>query len=271
MITGQLAPQAALLRDFAVSFLTAHNGDLGRQVFADDYSLDISGSRLAGREAQYLPATLAQLELFPGLCVTAHDVVLGQDALALRFTEHGRSAREGRLSSWGGITVFRIEDGRLKQGWAEEDYFARKLQLRSGTVNPILAPHPGPWDVPVEQSDPATEEAARAWLARPHALLMPTEEISACGPRLSSLVAPDTVAVSFLFAAGPRAAFHAVIGGTYCGGFDDISGEAKGRTASLPVAGILDIEGGEVVRSQICGDRLGLHRRLQQLLKEPGR
>ena len=271
MMTGHLAPQAALLRDFAVSFLTAHNGDMGSRVFADDYSLDISGSRLSGRDAQYLPATLAQLDLFPGLCVTAHDVVLGPDALALRFTEHGRSAREGRLSSWGGITVFRIEGGRLKQGWAEEDYFARKLQLRSGTVNPILAPHPGPWDVPVEQPDPGIEDAAREWLARPGALLMPTEEIGAGGPRLSSLIAPRAIDVSFLFAAGRRAAFHAVIGGTYCGGFDDIPGEAKGREASLPVAGILDIEDGEVVRSQICGDRLGLHRRIQQALNDPDR
>jgi hypothetical protein len=269
-MTGDLPAQAALLRDFAVKFLTAHDGETGKQIFADDYSLDISGSRLSGRDAQYLPATLAQLELFPGLCVTVHDVVLGPDALALRFTEHGRSAREERLSSWGGITVFRIEHGRLKQGWAEEDYFARKLQLRSGSVNPVLAPHPGPWDVPVELPEPATERAVRAWLAQPGSLLSPSDDISDGGPVLASLVTPDVIDLSFVFTAGARAAFHAVIDGTYCGGFGDIPDQAIGAKASLPVAGILDVEGGAVVRSQLCGDRLGLHRRLLQSLNDPG-
>jgi hypothetical protein len=268
-MTARLAPQAALLRDFTVRFLTAHDGEVGKRIFADDYSLDISGIRLSGRDAQYLPATLDQLDQFPGLCVTAHDAVFSPDAIALRFTEHGLSAREGKLSSWGGITLFRIEDGRLKQGWAEEDYFARKLQLRSGAVNPILPPHPGPWDLMVEDHDGATEQAARHWLAQPDAPLAATDEISAGGPRLASLVTPSSIEVSMLFTAGCRAAFHALVKGTYAGGFEDIAAQAIGTEVTLPISGILDVEDGVVVRSQLCGDRLGLHRRVMATLPRP--
>lgn len=268
-MTGKLPPQAALLRDFSVSFLTAHNGEVGKRIFADDYALSISGISLSGRDTHYLPATLDQLEQFPGLCVTAHDVVFGTDAMALRFTEHGVAAREGRVSSWGGITVFRIANGCLQQGWAEEDYFARKLQLRSGTVNPILPPHPAPWDLPVEQADPATDEAVRRWLASPAGVLSADDEISAGGPGLSSLVAPTSLALSFLFTAGRRAAFHAVIEGTYAGGFPDIPAEAMGTRVALPVSGILDVQDGAVCHSQVCGDRLGLHRRVMGSLPRP--
>lgn len=265
-MTDQLAPQAALLRAFAVDFLTAHNPAAAPRVFAEDYCLSISGARLAGRDDAYLPATVAQLNLFPGLCVTAHDVVIGETAVALRFTEHGVSAREQRGSSWGGITLFRLSGGRLQEGWAEEDYYARKLQLRSGEVNPIERPHPAPWDQPALPGDSATHEAAGAFLADPANVLCPTDEISAGGPLLGSLVKPTGIATSMLFTAGSRAAFHAVVEGLYRGGFDELSGEGEGQNVSLPVTGILDVEGGAVTRTQICGDRLGLLRRLQSSL-----
>ncbi len=261
-MSGEISAQARVLRGFAVDFLTAHNPEVARRIMAPDYCLSIGGFLLDGRDDNYLPATVAQLDLFPGLCVTAHDVVLGEDAVALRFTEHGVSAREGRGSSWGGITLFRLADGQLQQGWAEEDYLARKLQLRSGVVNAIAAPHPAPWDQPVCVPDAQTEQAVRSWLADPAAPLRASDEISAGGAPLAALIDPAAIAISTLFTAGSRAAFHAVLTGTYAGGFDDVDPARAGSDVTVPIAGILDVEAGAVTRAQICGDRLGLQRRL---------
>ena len=257
-----VSPQAKLLRAFSVEFLTAHNADVARRIMADEYCLSICSVELGPRDSGYLPATVAQLDQFPGLCVTAHDVVIGRDAVALRFTEHGVSAREQRTSSWGGITLFRIADGQLVRGWAEEDYFARKLQLRSGEVNLISAPHPAPWDQPVSEPDVVTERVVRDWLADPQNLVGAMDEISAGGPPIRTLVTPVAVELSMLFTAGGRAAFHAVITGTYAGGFEDVSADRIGQPVTFPVAAIVDVIGDAVARVQLCGDRLGLHRSL---------
>ncbi len=147
-----LSPQARALRGFAVDFLTAHDVSAVERVMDPAYRLSIGGHVLDGRDTSYLPATAAQLDQFPGLTVTVHDTILGSDGVAMRFTEHGASLRDGgRVAAWRGITLFRLQDGRLAQGWAEEDYFARKRQLKSGAPDPVAparAPRLGPADAP---------------------------------------------------------------------------------------------------------------------------
>ncbi len=104
-----ISPSAQLLRGFAVDFLTAHNLAAVETIMEPDYSLSIGGHLFSGRDDSYLPATAAQLEQFPGLCVTVHDTVIGPEIVAMRFTEHGASVRHGgQLSTWGGVTLFRI-------------------------------------------------------------------------------------------------------------------------------------------------------------------
>jgi len=257
-----LSAVARLLRGFAVDFLTAHDTSVVERIMDPAYRLSIGGHLFDGRDESYLPATAAQLDQFPGLCVTVHDVVIAPDACAMRFTEHGVSAREGRASSWGGITLFRVRDGRLAHGWAEEDYFARKRQLKNGVVDTIGRPHPAPWDEPEQGPDAGVETVVRALLADPARLLDGLEELSAEGPRLASLIAPAGIEVSTCFSAGNRAAFHAVLTGAYAGGFDDVDADRVAGDIRLPVAGIVDTRGGRIARVQLCGDRLGLHRRL---------
>lgn len=262
-MTHQLPPAALLLRGFAVDFLTAHDPRAAERIMDPGYELSIGGHLLAGRDANYLPATVAQLDQFPGLCVTVHNVVLSPGAVAMRFTEHGVSAPEGRGSSWGGVALFRIAAGRLRYGWAEEDYFARKRQLKNGQVDPIRSPHPAPWDQPVLAADQTSEAALALWLETPSAILNDCEDIGAEGPRLAELIAPTGLQLSTSFTAGNRGAFHAVLSGTYSGGFETIGGDRVNDAISIPIAGIVDIDDdGHVVRAQICGDRLGLYRSL---------
>lgn len=252
---------ARLLRGFAVDFLTAHAPAAAEVIMSPHYRLSIGGHLFDGRDGSYLPATVAQLEQFPGLCVTVHDVVLAPDAVAMRFTEHGASAKGGVVSTWGGVTLFRIVDGQLEHGWAEEDYFARKRQLKTGEPDEIRAPHVAPWDRPIEEARAETEKLVRQWLSEPATLFRDVEEISAQGPQLRDLVEPEEISVSFLFTAGNRAAVHAKVSGRYKGSFVDVS-EPIGVGVSVPVAAIIDVADGAIRRVQLCGDRLGLNRSL---------
>ena len=261
-MTAALSLPARLLRGFAVDFLAAHNLAAVEGIMDEAYRLSIGGHLLDGRDHQYLPATAAQLDLFPGLCVTVHDVVLSPDAVAMRFTEHGVSVRDNRASSWGGVTLFSIEGGKLRNGWAEEDYLARKRQLKTGMVDAIASPHPAPWDQPVRAPDPASDRTLARWLADPPALLVGAEEISAGGPRLAELISPSSLEVDIAFSAGCSGAFHGVLVGSYGGGFADVAAARLGAGIRLPIAGIVDIEDGRIARAQICGDRLGLYRSL---------
>lgn len=260
-----LGPSARVLRGFAVDFLTSHNPAAVETIMEPDYALSIGGFLLTGRDQTYLPATMAQLDQFPGLCVTVHDTVIGPDAVAMRFTEHGASIRHGgRLSTWGGVTLFRLKNGRLHQGWAEEDYYARKRQLADGTCDMIQPPHPAPWDAPCNAPNAAVEAAAHAWLAQPanwHNTAV-IDEISAEGPRFADLVAIDSIAVDALFTAGTRGAFHVTCSGSYRGGFADIDRSQIGHPVTLSLAGLFDSTGGTITCLQVAADRLGLNRAL---------
>lgn len=263
-----ISNEARLLRGFAIDFLTSHDVTAVEWIMDPDYRLSIGGFLLDGRDASYLPATAAQLDQFPGLCVTVHDTIIGTEGVAMRFTEHGVSVREKAASTWGGITLFRLAHGRLAQGWAEEDYLARKRQLKSGQCDAILAPHPAPWDGPALPPNAATEAVARRWAADPALLDHPAvEEIASGGPGFSACLEPAEVRVSNLLTAGDRAALHLVLIGPYSGRFADISPALLGARVELRVAAMLDVADGAVVRAQLSADRLGLHRALLDLQK----
>jgi predicted ester cyclase len=268
MMPETLNASARLLRGFAVDFLTSHDLGAVESIMDPAYRLTIGGHVLDGREKSYRPAIASLFDQFPGLCVTVHDVMLAPDAVALRFTEHGVSAKQpGGAAAWAGVALFRIEDGRLHCGWAEEDYLARKRQLKTGRCDPIGPPHAAPWDARCEAADASTEEAVRRWLSDPAACLAPgpVEEVSAEGPRFAALVsvaAPLHSTLTALVSAGERAAFYLECSGSYAGGFDDIDAALTGAPVILRMAGLATVRHGQVTRAQVVADRLGLHRQL---------
>src|SRR5689334_3069683 len=236
-----LNASARLLRRFAVDLLTSHDIVAVESIMDPAYCLTIGGHALDGRDQSYRPAIASLFEQFPGLCVTVHGVMLAAGAAALRFTEHGASAKQpGSAAAWAGVALFRIEDGRLRCGWAEEDYLARKRQLKTGRCDPIGAPHAAPWDAKCEPADGSTEDAVRHWLSDPAACLRPgpVEEVSAEGPRFAALVAataPLRSNLTALVSAGERAAFHLECSGSYAGGFDDIDAALTGAPVILRI------------------------------------
>jgi predicted ester cyclase len=263
-----LNPSARLLRGFAVDFLASHDIDVVGSIMDPAYCLNIGGYAIDGREAAYRPALVALFEQYPWLCVTVHDVMFAPGAAALRFTEHGAAARApGGAAAWGGIALFRIENGRLRMGWAEEDYLARKRQLKSGICDAVRPPHPAPWDAPCEPADPLTEAAVQRWLADPAAILESgvVEEVSAEGPSFAALIVcdrPVDCRLVVLFSAGTRAAFYLECSGSYAGGFGDIDATMTGTPVTLRVAALATVQEGVVARVQAVADRLGLHRQL---------
>ena len=264
-MSNDISAPARLLRGFAIDFLTCHDLTVVDRIMDPDYGLTIGGHVLDGRDQAYLPATAAQLEQFPGLCVTVHDVMLGQDAMAMRFTEHGVSRKhDGRAAAWGGVTMFRISNGRLRRGWAEEDYFARKRQLATGHCDLVKSPHPAPWDALVEPPSDAAADIVRTWLKDPRAMVNADniEEISSEGPSFAELIAVDEFRSEEVISTGQRVAFRAVGHGSYAGGFTDIDTSRVGHRIALSVAGLLTVRSGQVSDVQIAFDRLGLHRSL---------
>lgn len=264
MTTG-LHPSAKLLRGFATDFLTCHEPAVVPRIMDPAYQLNIGGHLFSGRDDAYAPATVAQLDQFPGLVVTVHDVLIGPDMVAMRFTEHGVSRKHApHAAAWGGVTLFRIEHGRLCQGWAEEDYFARKRQLASGVCDPVQPPAPAPWDTACMPANPHAETVARAWLDHPQSFAdaKVVETIDCRGLLPGALATLTQVKINALFSSGDRVAFHLDAQGTYLGGFDDIPAERVGHHVTLRFAGLLDTQDGRVIRAQIVADRLGLHRSL---------
>lgn len=265
----KIHPLAALLRGFAVDFITGHDISVAERIMAPGYCLSIGGHLLNGRDAEYLPPTAAQIHQFPGLCVTVHDVIYGDNALAMKFTEHGASSRDGgRAATWRGITLFRTDGKQLRQGWAEEDYFARKRQLSSGSCDAVDPPHPAPWDVLPAPSNPETESVALRWLSSVGEETQPAgtdwlSQVDDSDPQPAALFDIHATTIDELFSAGDRAAFHLQHEAVYKGGFPDLDPGLAGKPVIVRAAGMLTVRSGVVVDASVTTDRLGLYRALR--------
>ncbi len=110
--------------------------------------MHIGDVELDGLEA-YVPATVGQLEQFPGLQLTVHDLAFTEDRLVLHFTEHGASARHDlRAAAWTGVALFAWDGERLTENWTQEDYAARRRQLADGVPDNRGDAHGGAVDDP---------------------------------------------------------------------------------------------------------------------------
>ena len=253
-------PTGAVMRRFTVDWLDRADPSVPPEIMAPGYTIVIAGVEMVGRDA-YLEATTAQLARFPGLTVTVHDAIYAPDGLAaLRFTEHGASARGGS-AAWRGIGLFRVEDGVLVHNACEEDYLGRRRQLLAGEPDAVDPPMVAPWTAPVTDPDPDAEKAVRAWLeagAPPQSGVVEDDGRSTAG-----LVQDATVDVTTLFAAGRRVAFHAVTRGRYAGGLPDLDA-APGTEVSMGLAGLVDVAADASITGHVVRDRLGVHRALSR-------
>lgn len=252
----------APLRRWAVEWLSARRPEVCEEILTPDYGILIGGFLLDGRDA-YIEGTLGQLDRFPGLGVTVHELIWSRDRAAVRLTEHGASPRDGGAAAgWGAIALFSWDGERLDRCCAEEDYISRRRQFAAGEPDPIEPPAPAPWNTAPEPPDADAEAAVRAWLEAADF------DGVTCDDGWRGETAPLPIdggetAIDDLFSAGSRVAFHGTRHGRYGGGLDGLE-DRVGANAELHFSGLVTVAGGEVVGGRVVRDRLGLSRSLRK-------
>lgn len=245
---------ARLAQRFAVDWLDRADAAVPAHIMSPDYQVHIGDVELDGLDA-YVPATVGQLEQFPGLQLTVHSLVLTADRLALHFTEHGASVRHDlRPAAWTGVALFAWDGQRLTENWTQEDYAARRRQLADGVPDTIGPPAVAPWTTQPAEPDPAAEEVVRGWLATAQPGV---DDVTWDDGLTAALVRPRGVEVAELFSAGSTVAFAATQTGEFLG-TDELP--AADGPVRLGVAGLVTVADGVVRGGVVVSDRHGLLR-----------
>ena len=187
-------PFVALMRRYCIDYTARHDLSVCDDIMVPGYTLHMGVHHLAGRDGAYKPAAAAQFRQFPGLCLTVNEIICSGDRLALRFTEHGASARhDGARAAWAASAC---TAGTGSGCWRTS---SSRTTSPAGASSPVTArtrfepPAVAPWDTQSVPADPAAEAVVRGWLAagdltgvtvddgRPaHRLVAPDRPTSAC-------------------------------------------------------------------------------------------
>ena len=233
-------PFVALMRRYVVDYTNSHDMSVCDEIMEPDYTLRMGPHVVAGRDEAYKPATRKQLDQFPGLGLTVHEIVSNGERLALRFSEHGASVRhEGRVAVWRGLGLYRWNGTRLTANTVEQDYLARRRQLADGVPDVAEPPALAPWDTQAEAGDETAERVVREWVA------------DGLPPTAGVVVDEDPpfparrVEIDDLFSAGAHVAVHAAL---------------HGDPGTLHVAVLVRVRDGEIAGGHVVRNRLDLQR-----------
>lgn len=238
-----------LVRRWVIDWLCAHDAATCDELMVEDYSLRIGVFEFSDR-ASYVKATSGQLDLFPGLMLTVHEILTNGTDAAIRFTEHGASTKDdGRAAAWRGVVLFSGDGERLTRTWAEEDYHSRKRQLRDGLSDEIAAPAVAPWDTAVESHNPQAEGVVEDWVASGMPSLPEVSFDDDVRGDYVSVLTGTIGSIHHIVSAGNRVAVHGEIRG--------LAVDGSNREVSLNVAAFVHVMDGKIVSGQVVTDRLG--------------
>jgi long-chain acyl-CoA synthetase len=257
-------PALSLVRRWVNDYFNRHEAAACAAFVAPDYALEIGDVTLAGRDDVWLPAVDVQMKRFPGLGMTVHQTVAGEDWAAAFFSEHGAS--EGRQAVWSGIGIWRSDGDVLTGCIAQEDYMTRQRQLKSGIADPVGPPAVAPWDAAPRPRDEAAEKIVADWLhgawpREPSPVRCDDDHITGA-PLRFDVTETETV---FLSSSGRDVVFHVRQTGLYRGGLAKIA--AIDLPATLYVNGIVRVEDGRVVSGRVIRDRVGLQAALERVTR----
>lgn len=258
------SPAMAVLRRYVTDYVNRHDFSVIGEFMDENYTLETSGVMVSGRDGPYRSAVARQLDQFPGLVFTPHEMIHVGDRIGIRFTEHGMSVREGRVAAWPSIAIYRLQYGRLAACAIEQDYWSRNRQLAGDYAVRIDAPATAPWDTPETAADPVAEAVVRDWLAR-GAFIDTTgvqiDDSRACGP-VDRIVDGGTVEILETLSGGGKVAFHAVQRGRLSDDFACDVTPVIGQRVTLYMSGLVTTHDGVVVAGNVIRDRWGLYRKL---------
>lgn len=242
----------ALARAWVNDYFNRHDAEAARRFCAPGYCLRIGDVVLDGRDAAWLPAVDQQFRAWPGMAMTVHRTACGPGWAAVWFSEHGASG--GQAAVWSGVAIYAEAGGQLQGCIAQEDYFTRRRQLKTGTTDAVDPPCPAPWDVVHETPLAGAAEVVRRWLAGawPKAGL-PCDDEHITGAPLRFDV--DGSEDETFHVSGDWVAFHIRQHGTYRGGLPDAPGPVA---TTLDVNGLVRVADGQIVEGRVIRDRMGL-------------
>lgn len=255
------APTVRLLQRFCEDWLNRADARVCPEIMRQDYSVQIGGIVLDGLAA-YVPATLGQLEQFAGLRIVVHDLVSNGQQLALRFTEHGPSSRDGgRQAAWRGIALFQVENGLLVSNITEEDYFSRRRQLADGVRDSIPSPLPDAWSTAVASADASAERRVRDWLLGGALSSSDAGLVCDAGDDNLPLLEVESTRVTELFSAGAAVGFRVQERGGYRRGLG-LPEDRIGQSGMLSTVGLVRVAADGSIAGHLVRDRAGLRRAL---------
>ncbi|RZT88944.1 hypothetical protein EV383_5898 [Pseudonocardia sediminis] len=258
----QIHPLVELIRRFSVDWLGRADPAVCAEIMDPGYEILIGGHTLAGRDDEYVPGTMAQLNRFPGLLLTAHTVVTDGERIAVRFSEHGPSAADDMApAAWTGIGIFAWDGEKLTRNATEEDYHSRRRQLATRTPDPVDHPAVAPWAATPQEADPDAEKLVREWLDSGDLGRSGTVRLDDgwCGQDTPALLGDPRTEVRELFSAGRSVAFALDQSGRYLGGLPDTDGR-EGTTAAHSAIGLVHVGDGGSITGHVVRDRVGLRR-----------
>lgn len=251
-----------LMKHYVVDYTNSHDQAQTAAIMDPDYLLRMGPHFVQGRDSAYHAATRKQMDQFPGLGLTVHEVWTSGERLVMRFSEHGASIKHGgALCAWGGIGLYAWNGSKLTKNHVEQDYFSRARQLQTGIPHPVEGPAIAPWDTKGEAPNADAEAIVRAWLEGGTLAFTPGVlcDDAWTGAETGRILDQTSIALNDFFSCGPHVAFHAVQHGRVRA---DFAPDSEGRIAELYMAGVVHVENGRVTRGRIIRNRLELQRAL---------
>jgi hypothetical protein len=254
-----------LMKHYVIDYTNRNDQSQTAAIMEPDYLLRMGEHRVQGRDTAYHAATAKQMDQFPNLCLTVHDIATSGERLVMRFSEHGASRLHGNgRCAWGGIGLYAWNGEKLVSNWVEQDYLSRRHQLKNGRPHPVDHPAIAPWNTIAQAADPRAEAIVKAWLeggelARTPGVLLDDQWT---GATVSPLIDQTGIELNDFFSCGQTVAFHLAQHGTLLPDAE-VQGET-GATAFLHMAGIVRVADGRVSSGRITRNRLDLSRRLAQ-------
>ena len=127
----------AAARAWHEDVINRRNPDALKQILAPGVVLHAAGGYPKTLDAAGIAAMMADfLSAFPDLVYTFDQFIAADDFVVERYTATGTQRGQlgdipasGRVATWTGINIFRIECGRIAEVWAEVDAVTRTQQL----------------------------------------------------------------------------------------------------------------------------------------------
>lgn len=260
-------PFVGVLRRYVVDYLICQNAAVCAEIMEPDYVLHMGGTDLGPRDEVYVPAVVRQLQQFPGLGMTVHEIVFTEDRLAMRFSQHGASVKHnGRQAAWGGIGLYRWNGTRLTSNYAIEDYASRRRQLSDGVSETVESPAVAPWDSEIGIADVNAEADIIEWVGGGAGTgdgdCVWFDDLPVASTR--PLLDVHTTVVDDVFSASGRVAFHVTQQGTYLGGLESVGAPETsiGQEATLYSVGVVHRNADGHLHGRVIRERAALSRAL---------